>query len=51
MTLDHTSRSRLPERIRKIWAYFVVGLALVAALAWTALLGWMAYRAALMLLA
>jgi len=39
----------MAERIRQIWSYFVVGLGLIATVAWMALLGWMLYRAVLML--
>jgi hypothetical protein len=39
----------MAERIRQIWSYFVVSLGLAATIAWMALLGWVLYRAVLML--
>jgi DNA integrity scanning protein DisA with diadenylate cyclase activity len=42
-------RISVAERIRRIWAYFVVGLGLAGTVAWTALLGWMLYQAVLLL--
>jgi len=39
------------ETIRRIWPLFAVGLGLLATVAWMALLGWVLYRAVLMLLA
>ena len=39
------------QRIRQIWPLFVVGLGLLATIAWTALLGWLLYRATFVLLA
>ena len=39
------------KRIRQIGPLFVIGLGLLATIAWTALLGWLLYRAVLMLLA
>jgi len=38
------------ERIRQIWPLFVVGFGLLATVAWMALLGWLLYRAALLLI-
>jgi len=43
-TLDHASRPRLRDRIRKISGYFVVGLGLLATVTWMALLSWLLYR-------
>jgi len=43
-TLDHASRPRLRDRIRKISGYFVVGLGLLATVAWIAVLCWLIYR-------
>jgi hypothetical protein len=41
---------RLPlGGIRRIWPYFVVGLGLVATVAWMGLLSWALYRAVLVL--
>jgi len=37
------------ERIRRIWPVCVVGFGLVATVAWMALLGWVLYRAVLLL--
>lgn len=48
-TLGHISRSRFPERIRRIWALLVVALGLFATMAWIALLAWLVYRALLAL--
>ena len=43
-------RLQPPARIhRRIWPIFVVGLGLLAAMAWIALLGWLALRAVLWL--
>jgi hypothetical protein len=39
------------ERVRQIWPVFVLGLGLLSAVAWMTLLGWLLYRAVLMLLA
>jgi hypothetical protein len=36
-------------RIRELWPVVVVGLGLLATVAWIALLGWLLYRAVLML--
>ena len=40
----------LTARIRRIWAVFVVGLGLLATMAWIALLGWLLFRAVLWLI-
>lgn len=37
-------------RLREIWSRFVVGLGLLATLAWIALLGWLVYHTILVLL-
>ena len=42
-------QTSVADRIRQIWPLYVVGLGLVATCAWMALLGWMLYRAVLVL--
>lgn len=37
------------KRIRRVWPLFVVGVGVLATLAWMALLGWLLYRAVLVL--
>ena len=49
--LGSQHKTSATERIRQIWPLFVVGLGLLATIAWTALLGWLLFRAALILLA
>lgn len=44
-------QTSVTDRVRGIWPIFLVSLALVATLAWVALLGWLLYRAASFLLA
>ena len=45
------SQQSAKEAIRQIWPLFVVGLGLIATLAWMTLLGWLVYRAMRLLLA
>jgi hypothetical protein len=43
------AQQSLAARIRQIWPIIIVGLGLLATVAWIALLGWLLYRAVLML--
>lgn len=47
--MDDQPKPPLAARIRQIWSVFIVGLGLLATVAWIALLGWLLYRAVLML--
>jgi hypothetical protein len=48
--IDEASARYSCDRNSLIWPLFVVGLGLLATVVWTALLGWVVYRAVLMLL-
>ena len=47
--IDARPTPPLPMRVRELCAMVFVGLGLLATLAWIAVLGWLLYRAVLML--
>ena len=47
--IDAPAKLPLATRLREVWPVFLVGLGLVSTIAWTTLLGWLVYRAVLVL--